>query len=183
MLLTSFMPAKPTLSMGIFQKRLYLDIDKIIGIAKKAHCDAIHPGYGFLSENPDFAEATVSHGMTFVGPPASAMMSMGGKTSARDLIKNAKVPIMPGTTFALSGYQEALKVAKEIGYPVLLKAVHGGGGKGMRRVDREENSNRLCNRRNQNPKKLLEALMFLLKNTCQIPGILKFKSLQTSMET
>lgn len=124
---------------GNFSKETYLDIDKIIGIAKKAHCDAIHPGYGFLSENPDFAEATVSHGMTFVGPPASAMMLMGGKTSARDLIKNAKVPIMPGTTFVLSGYQEALKVAKEIGYPVLLKAVHGGGGKGMRRVDREEN--------------------------------------------
>ena len=70
---------------GNLSKETYLDIDKIIDVAKKAQCDAIHPGYGFLSENPDFVEATVSNGMTFIGPPVSAMKALGGKTSARDL--------------------------------------------------------------------------------------------------
>jgi acetyl-CoA carboxylase biotin carboxylase subunit len=124
---------------GNLSKETYLDIDKIIDVAKKAQCDAIHPGYGFLSENPDFVEATVSNGMTFIGPPVSAMKALGGKTSARDLMKKAKVPIVPGTTFTIKDSQEALKAAREIGYPILLKAIHGGGGKGMRKVDREEN--------------------------------------------
>jgi len=123
---------------GNLSKDTYLDIDKIINIAKKAQCDAIHPGYGFLSENSDFAAATISNGMTFVGPPASAMKTLGGKTSARELMSRANVPIVPGTTFAIRDNREALKAAKEIGYPVMLKAVHGGGGKGMRKVGREE---------------------------------------------
>ncbi len=124
---------------GNLSKETYLDIDKIISIAKKAQCNAIHPGYGFLSENSDFVEATVSSGMIFVGPPASAMKALGGKTSARELMRKANVPIVPGTAFAIRESQEAFKAAKEIGYPVLLKAVHGGGGKGMRKVDQKEN--------------------------------------------
>jgi acetyl-CoA carboxylase, biotin carboxylase subunit len=124
---------------GNLSKETYLNIDKVIDIAKKAQCDAIHPGYGFLSENPDFVEATVSNGMTFIGPPASAMKALGGKTSARELMQKAKVPIVPGTIFAIKKYTEAIKAARQIEYPVLIKAVHGGGGKGMRKVDREEN--------------------------------------------
>jgi acetyl-CoA carboxylase, biotin carboxylase subunit len=124
---------------GNLSKETYLDIGKILDIAKKAGCDAIHPGYGFLSENSDFVETVASKGITFIGPPASAMRALGGKTSARNLMKEAKVPIVPGTTDPLKSSQYALKAAREIGYPVLLKAVHGGGGKGMRKVDREEN--------------------------------------------
>jgi len=123
---------------GNLSKDTYLDIDKIIDIAKKSRCDAVHPGYGFLSENAEFVEAVASTGMTFVGPPASAMRALGSKTSARDLMHKANVPIVPGTTSAIKETGDAIKVAKQIGYPILIKAVHGGGGKGMRRVDREE---------------------------------------------
>ncbi len=124
---------------GNLSNETYLNMEKIIGIAKKAHCDAIHPGYGFLSENSEFVEATTSSGLIFIGPPASAMRALGGKTSARQLMQKAKVPIIPGTIFAVRDYHEALEAANTIGYPVLLKAVHGGGGKGMRKVDRQEN--------------------------------------------
>jgi len=122
---------------GNLSKDTYLDMNKIISIASSAHCDAIHPGYGFLSENPDFAEAVVSSGMTFIGPPASAMRALGSKTSARNLMKEANVPIVPGTTYAIKDADNALKAAAELGYPLLIKAVHGGGGKGMRKVDRD----------------------------------------------
>jgi acetyl-CoA carboxylase, biotin carboxylase subunit len=122
---------------GNLSKETYLDIDKIINIAKKSQCDAVHPGYGFLSENADFIEAVEANGMTFVGPPASAMRAMGSKTSARDLMQKANVPIVPGTTYAITETGDAVKSAKQIGYPILIKAVHGGGGKGMRRVDHE----------------------------------------------
>ncbi|MGA9408425.1 MAG: acetyl-CoA carboxylase biotin carboxylase subunit, partial [Bacteroidota bacterium] len=123
---------------GNLSKDTYLDIDKVLSIAEKAHCDAIHPGYGFLSENSDFAEATASKGLTFIGPPASAMRALGSKTSARELMQRAGVPIVPGTIFPLGEYAEAIDVANQIGYPVLIKAVHGGGGKGMRKVERQE---------------------------------------------
>ena len=115
----------------------YLNIAKIIAIAKKSGCDAIHPGYGFLAENPSFVDTVTSAGLVFIGPPASAMRSMGSKTSARNLMANAKVPIIPGTTVPIKDYAELLDVTRKIGYPVLLKASDGGGGKGMRRVDKE----------------------------------------------
>ena len=89
---------------GNLSKDTYLDIDKVLSIAEKAHCDAIHPGYGFLSENSDFAEATASKGLTFIGPPASAMRALGSKTSARELMQRAGVPIVPGTIFPLGEY-------------------------------------------------------------------------------
>ena len=123
---------------GNLSKDTYLDIQKIIDIAVSSRCDAIHPGYGFLSENADFVDATTSAGLLFIGPTSAAMRSMGGKTGARDLMAKANVPIVPGTTHALKDFVEAFKVAQSIGYPVLIKAVHGGGGKGMRRVDRAE---------------------------------------------
>ena len=122
---------------GNSSNETYLDINKIITIALESRCDAIHPGYGFLSENANFVDATVSAGLIFIGPSSSAMRSMGGKTGARDLMAKANVPIVPGTTHPLKDIAEAVQVAKSIGYPILIKAVHGGGGKGMRRVDDE----------------------------------------------
>ena len=123
---------------GNLSRDTYLDIKKIIDIAQSSHCDAIHPGYGFLSENADFVDATVSAGLIFIGPPSAAMRSMGSKTGARELMAKANVPVVPGSPSVLKDYAEASRVAKSIGYPILIKAVHGGGGKGMRKVDEEQ---------------------------------------------
>src|SRR6266851_5992468 len=114
----------------------YLAIDSILQAAKQSKADAIHPGYGFLSENPSFVRACERAGLAFIGPPASAMDAMGEKTRARSLMTRAGVPIVLGTTEALASPEEGLRVAQKIGFPVMLKAAGGGGGKGMRRVDR-----------------------------------------------
>ena len=120
-------------------KESYLVIDKIIGAAKKSGAEAIHPGYGFLSENAEFAEAVEQSGLVLIGPPASAMKLMGSKTSARQIAQAAGAPIVPGTVSPLTSVDEAEHVAGEVGYPVMLKAASGGGGKGMRVVrSREE---------------------------------------------
>jgi acetyl-CoA carboxylase, biotin carboxylase subunit len=111
----------------------YLRVDKIIDAAKRASADAIHPGYGFLSENPLLPEACEAAGITFVGPPASAMRQMGSKTAARARMSDAGVPIVPGATCDTA--EEATAAAKKIGFPVMLKASSGGGGKGMRLVE------------------------------------------------
>ncbi|HXG65720.1 MAG TPA: acetyl-CoA carboxylase biotin carboxylase subunit [Blastocatellia bacterium] len=117
----------------------YLQIDKIIAAAKQTGAEAIHPGYGFLSENADFAGAVEQAGLTLIGPPASAMRAMGSKTSARTVAEEAGAPIVPGTTAPLASVEEAERVAARIGYPVMLKAAAGGGGKGLRLVrSREE---------------------------------------------
>ena len=114
----------------------YLNIERVIETAKKAGVDAIHPGYGFLSENAAFVEACDRAGITFIGPPASAMRAMGSKTAAREKMQAAGVPIVPG---AQSGnVTELLAAAEKVGYPVMLKAASGGGGKGMRLVERAE---------------------------------------------
>ena len=113
----------------------YLRIDKVIDVAKRAGCDAIHPGYGFLSENPSFADACEQAGITFIGPPASAMRQMGSKTAARAKMAEAGVPIVPGAMCDTT--EEAIAAAKKIGFPVMLKAASGGGGKGMRLVTSE----------------------------------------------
>ncbi len=110
----------------------YLRIDKIIDTAKKSGCDAIHPGYGFLSENPALPEACERAGITFIGPPASAMRAMGSKTAARDKMSAAGVPIVPGARCETT--EDAVAAAKVVGFPVMLKAASGGGGKGMRLV-------------------------------------------------
>ncbi len=113
----------------------YLRSDKIIAAALERGAEAIHPGYGFLSENADFADACVAAGLTFIGPPASAIRAMGSKTAARIIAEAAGAPIVPGTAKALASVEEARVIASQIGYPVMLKAAAGGGGKGMRRVD------------------------------------------------
>lgn len=115
----------------------YLAIHKIIEIAKRCHADAIHPGYGFLAENPRFAHACAEAGIPFVGPSAESMRLMGSKTGARTVLLKSGVPIVPGTYQALKSLDEALEEARRIGYPVMLKAAAGGGGKGMRLVHDE----------------------------------------------
>jgi pyruvate carboxylase len=112
----------------------YLDIDGIIGLAREKGVDAIHPGYGFLSENPDFARACEKAGIVFVGPRSELLEMMGDKTAARAVAKKNGVPVLPGTEEPVSARDEALKVAKEIGFPLIIKAAFGGGGRGMRVV-------------------------------------------------
>jgi len=112
----------------------YLNIARILEAARQSGADAIHPGYGFLSENARFAEACQQAGVKFIGPTAAAMEKMGSKTRARQTMEKSGIPFVPGTSRALESCQEAERIAAEIGYPVMLKAAAGGGGKGMRLV-------------------------------------------------
>ena len=114
----------------------YLVIDKLIAAARAAKADCMHPGYGFLSENADFAQACIDAGIVFVGPKPSAMRAMGLKSSAKALMEKAGVPVVPGYHGDMQEPKFLKQKAYEIGYPVLIKAVAGGGGKGMRRVER-----------------------------------------------
>src|SRR5262245_50059463 len=113
----------------------YLRGEKIIEVAKKCGAEAIHPGYGFLSENAEFVRQATAAGLTFIGLSPEAMEAMGGKISARKIAIDAGVPVVPGTTEPLKSADEALKTAEEYGFPVMLKASAGGGGKGMRLVE------------------------------------------------
>src|SRR3954463_11048964 len=107
----------------------YLNAEKILDVAREAGAEAIHPGYGFLAENAAFARACDEAGIVFIGPPASAIEAMGSKTRARELMREAGVPIVPGTTEAVATVEDARKIADaEIGYPVTVKATGGGGG-------------------------------------------------------
>ncbi len=115
----------------------YLVISKIIEAAQKTGADAIHPGYGFLSENAEFARALASAGITLIGPSAESMEIMGSKLAAKNAVKAYRIPLVPGTETAISSFEEALAKGIEIGFPILIKASAGGGGKGMRIV-REE---------------------------------------------
>ena len=112
----------------------YLNIAAIVDAARQTQAEAIHPGYGFLAENADFARAVAAAGLTFIGPPAAAIETMGSKTSARRAAVDAGVPIVPGTLEPLNSFSEAQSAAEQFGYPVMLKASAGGGGKGMRLV-------------------------------------------------
>jgi acetyl-CoA carboxylase biotin carboxylase subunit len=116
----------------------YLRADRILAAARQTGAEAIHPGYGFLSENAAFAQACADAGVVFIGPAAHSIEALGSKTAARALAKRAGTPVLPGTEHPLRDAAEAEAIAAEIGYPVLLKAAAGGGGKGMRRVDRPE---------------------------------------------
>lgn len=124
----------------------YLLGDKIIEIAKELGVDGIHPGYGFLSENAGFARAVKAAGITFIGPSAESMEIMGSKLGAKEAVKKYNIPMVPGTEGAISDIPEAKKVAAEIGYPILIKASAGGGGKGMRIVENEAEFDEQMNR-------------------------------------
>ena len=116
----------------------YLVIDKIIDVAKKSGSDAIHPGYGFLSENAEFSDRCKSEGIIFIGPSSYAMNTMGDKITSRKTMQKASVPVVPGTTKPIKDMKEAYETIMEIGLPVMVKASAGGGGKGMRMVSKEE---------------------------------------------
>src|SRR5579864_4674615 len=116
----------------------YLNIQKILDVAARSGADAIHPGYGFLSENAKFARACVDAGVKFIGPTAAAMDAMGSKTRARQAMERANIPFVPGTSRGLESFEQAQQVAARIGYPVMLKAAAGGGGKGMRLIHKPE---------------------------------------------
>jgi acetyl-CoA carboxylase biotin carboxylase subunit len=122
--------------------RSYLHIPSIIGAALKTGADAIHPGYGFLSEDPYFAEICAEHGITFIGPRPEVMERMGNKASARQLMTEAGLPLLPGTIEPVATADEAQAVADEIGYPVIIKAAAGGGGRGMTVVSRRDDLRR-----------------------------------------
>lgn len=113
----------------------YLRIDKLVEVCKQAGVDAVHPGYGFLSEKTEFAAELEANGITLIGPPSEAILVMGSKTEARKKMIAAGVPVVPGTEDAIERPEDAFEIAKGMGYPVLIKAAAGGGGKGMRRVD------------------------------------------------
>ena len=119
-------------------KDSYLNADAIIEACKITGADAVHPGFGFLSENADFAEACEKNGITFIGPSPQAIRALGDKSAAKMSMKNAGVPVIPGSDGVLKGIKSAKALAKIIGYPVMIKASAGGGGRGIRRVDREE---------------------------------------------
>ncbi|MBX2945532.1 MAG: acetyl-CoA carboxylase biotin carboxylase subunit [Cyclobacteriaceae bacterium] len=116
----------------------YLRIDKLLEAARETQADAIHPGYGFLSENEDFAQQVEDAGLIFVGPSPKSIEVMGNKLAAKEAVSKFKVPLVPGTAEPIGDVDKAKKIAKEVGYPILIKAAAGGGGKGMRIVDREE---------------------------------------------
>ena len=123
---------------GASPRDSYLRIDRILHAAKQTGAQAIHPGYGFLSENEDFARACADAGVVFIGPPASAIAAMGSKSAAKSLMEKARVPLVPGYHGQDNDTALLAREADRIGYPVLIKASAGGGGKGMRRVDKKE---------------------------------------------
>ena len=110
----------------------YLDIEKIIQVAKKSKAEAIHPGYGFLSENAEFAKRVIKEGLIFVGPDSNSISVMGDKLSAKKAVLDFNVPLIPGTNFSIKNIDSAILEAKKIGFPIMIKASAGGGGKGMR---------------------------------------------------
>lgn len=115
-------------------EKSYLNMEKIIAVAKESHAEAIHPGYGFLAENPKFAELVESSGLVFIGPKPEAIRILGDKMAARKIMAASGIPIVPGGEKAIDSEEEAIRLAEKIGYPVLIKAAAGGGGKGMRVV-------------------------------------------------
>ena len=119
-------------------KESYLVIEKILRVCKDLQVDAVHPGYGFLSENGEFARALEQAGINFIGPSPEAMRIMGDKLAAKEAVRQHGVPLVPGTEGAVSGLEEAMAVAKYITFPILIKAAAGGGGKGMRIVEKDE---------------------------------------------
>ncbi len=116
----------------------YLRGDKIIEVAKSLNVDGIHPGYGFLSENADFAELAEKNDIIFIGPRSKAIKMMGDKLAAKDAVKDYDIPMVPGVDHAIRDPKEAVQIAKDIGFPILIKAAAGGGGKGMRIVEKEK---------------------------------------------
>ena len=124
----------------------YLNAHRIVNLAVATGCDALHPGYGFLSENPQLTEVCARRGIIYIGPTVDAIRRMGDKTAAREAMIAAGVPVVPGSEGNLKNVAEAVKIAKKIGYPVMLKATSGGGGRGIRRCNNEDELSRAYER-------------------------------------
>src|SRR5580765_6943694 len=123
---------------GLTAAESYLVVEKLVDAAQRARADAVHPGYGFLAENAPFARAVEEAGLVWIGPPPAAIELMGSKTRARQAMQAAGVPIIPGTTDSVASADEVVALGAEIGYPLLIKAAAGGGGKGMKIVTTAE---------------------------------------------
>ena len=121
---------------------VYLNPNKIANLALSLGCDAVHPGYGFMSEDPLFSQRCARRGVKFIGPKADVIEKMGDKTTARKTMKNAEIPVIPGSEDNVKSVEEAIKIANEVGYPVMLKATNGGGGRGIRKCDNDEDIKR-----------------------------------------
>src|SRR4030042_732520 len=135
------MRADEAVCIGAGPRKDYLNIDKIILAAQKTGAQAIHPGYGFLAENPDFPEACTNAGLVFIGPPPEVIRNLGSKVIARRIAQEAGIPVIPATTTLSpgpTGEGQALAFAAEYGYPLMIKAVSGGGGRGIRQVTDEK---------------------------------------------
>ncbi len=172
------------IGMGKGPVEAYLDIPGIVGLAKEKGVDAIHPGYGFLSENPALARACAEAGVTFVGPPAGLLELLGDKTAARRLAASAGVPILPGTETPVRSAEEAVKVAREIGFPLIVKAAMGGGGRGMRVVHQAADlERRLAEAQNEAHSAFGDPSVFLEKIHSPVRGTSRCRSWRITTAT
>ena len=155
----------------------YLSIPAIIAAAEITGADAIHPGYGFLSENATFVQALQDHDINFIGPTAEHIRVMGDKISAKDTMRALGVPCVPGSEGGVPDLDAALKIGQEFGYPVIIKATAGGGGRGMKVANSAEEMQRPSARPAQKARRLLAMMKSILKNTSPRRATLKFKCL------
>ncbi len=158
----------------------YLKADRIISAAEIADVDAIHPGYGFLSENADFADQCESCNINFIGPSSKAIRMMGDKATARDTVRKSGVPVTPGSDGPIDSETEALKVAKKIGYPVIIKAVAGGGGRGMRVAHNDVTFAREFNQARNEAEKVFGNASVYIEKYLQNPRHIEFQILADS---
>lgn len=161
----------------------YLNMTNIISAAVMSGAQAVHPGFGFLSENAKFARMCAECGLKFIGPSPEAIDKMGDKAMARETMKIAGVPIVPGSDGPVSNMEEALEEAKKIGYPLLVKAASGGGGRGMRIVRHDDELESLVMAAKMEQKLPLVMTLFTWNALWKIPSILNFKLWLTSMAT
>ncbi|KAF6163733.1 hypothetical protein GIB67_018955 [Kingdonia uniflora] len=161
----------------------YLVIPNVLSAAISRECTMLHPGYGFLSENALFVDMCRDHGINFIGPNPDSIRVMGDKATARETMKNAGVPTVPGSDGLLQSTEEGIKLANEIGYPVMIKATAGGGGRGMRLAKEPDEFVKLLQQAKSEAGAALEMMGVIWKNTFKIQGTLSSRFLQISMET
>lgn len=158
----------------------YLNENALLSAALATGCDSLHPGYGFLSENADFADACRENGITFIGPSGDSIRRAGSKSAARELMRVAGVPVTPGSDGPVNSVEDALAAAERVGYPVLLKASAGGGGRGIRRCDSADTPAGTPMPPRGRRQRLASAMMkCILKSWCWSPGILNFRFWRT----
>lgn len=160
----------------------YLNIPHLMAAMEITNADAVHPGYGFLAENARFAEICGEHGVKFIGPTPDQIRAMGDKITAKETMIKAGVPVVPGSGGLLESFEHAKSVAKEIGYPVILKATAGGGGKGMRVVWEEAEIEKAFNTAKPRRWLLSRTMVFTWRSSLKNPGILRYKWPATVME-